>query len=96
MILNKWAYQGVNPEIAEDCDLDPSSWVIGNVKIGKGVVLKSRAVLRGDGQNIKIGRGVVFLDGDDVYEEGLCFLYESKADAIKFFSTAGDKSDAGQ
>ena len=42
------------------------------------------------------GRGVVFLDGDDVYEEELCFLYESKADAIKFFSAAGDKSDARQ
>ena len=26
---------------------------------------------------------------------GQCLLYESKADAIKFFSASGDKSDAG-
>ena len=37
-------------------------------------------------------------DGDDgEREEGEeCFLYESAADAIKFFSAAGDKSDVEQ
>ena len=36
-------------------------------------------------------------DGDSEREEGEeCFLYESAADAIKFFSAAGDKSDVEQ
>ena len=36
-------------------------------------------------------------DGDGEREEGEeCFLYESAADAIKFFSAAGDKSDVEQ
>ena len=67
MILGRWIYRGVSPEIADSCDLDPSSWVIGNVKMGKGVVLKPRAVLRGDGQDIKIGRGVMFLSRSTVH-----------------------------
>ena len=54
MTLGRWVYQGVSPEIADDCDLDPSSWVIGNVKMGKRVVLKPRAVLRGDGEDISM------------------------------------------
>ena len=33
----------------------------------KGVVLKPRAVLRGDGQDIKIGRGVMFLSRSTVH-----------------------------
>ena len=43
--------------------------------------------------------GCVDDDGDDdgEREEGEeCFLYESAADAIKFFSAAGDKSDVEQ
>ena len=36
-------------------------------------------------------------DDDGEREEGEeCFLYESAADAIKFFSAAGDKSDVEQ
>ena len=67
MILGRWIYRGVSPEIADSCDVDPSSWVIGNVKMGKGVVLKPRAVLRGDGQDIKIGNGVMFLSRSTVH-----------------------------
>ena len=52
MTLGRWVYQGISPEIADDCDLDTSSWVIGNVKMVKRVILKPRAVFRGDGQNI--------------------------------------------
>ena len=37
------------------------------------------------------------VDDDGEREEGEeCFLYESAADAIKFFSAAGDKSDVEQ
>ena len=55
-----WQYRGVNPKIARGCDLDPLSWVIGNVTLEEKVLLSQRSVLRGDGENIKVGKGVVF------------------------------------
>ena len=62
-----WQYQGVNPSIASGCDLDPLSWVIGNVALKEDVLLSQRSVLRGDGENIKVGKGVVFLPRSTVH-----------------------------
>ncbi len=62
-----WQYQGVNPRIARGCDLDPLSWVIGNVTLEEDVLLSQRSVLRGDGENIKVGKEVVFLPRSTVH-----------------------------
>ena len=67
LIKGIWRYQGIKPEITDNCDLDPSSWVIGNVNLEEEVVLKARSVLRGDGKDIQVGRGVVFLPRSTVH-----------------------------
>lgn len=48
-------FDGVLPDIAEDVFLAPGSFVIGNVKIHKGVSVWYNAVIRGDNDYIEIG-----------------------------------------
>ena len=46
-----------NPVVSASAFLAPDAWVIGDVTIGENVSIFFNAVLRGDIQSIKIGRG---------------------------------------
>lgn len=67
MTQGRWTYQGLSPKIAEKCDLDRASWVIGNVQLQEGVILNPRSVLRGDGKDIRVGKEVLFLTRSTVH-----------------------------
>jgi len=62
-----WVYQGIKPIVNDGCILHNSSWVIGNVNLGKKVELRSRSVLRGDGKDINVGNEVTFLPRSTVH-----------------------------
>ncbi len=51
------SYQGRYPEIAEDCYIDASAQVIGDVTMGARSSVWMNAVLRGDVHSIRIGSG---------------------------------------
>ncbi|MFV0408288.1 MAG: gamma carbonic anhydrase family protein [Paracoccus sp. (in: a-proteobacteria)] len=52
-----WELDGVAPQIAEDAWIAPDAQIIGNVVIEPGASIWWGAVLRGDNEEIRIGRG---------------------------------------
>lgn len=52
-----WELDGVRPEIAEDAWVAPDAQIIGKVVIEPGASVWWGAVLRGDNEEIRIGRG---------------------------------------
>ena len=56
------AYQGFIPEIGENCFIDPSSVIIGRVKIGRNSSVWCNSVARGDVSSIEIGENTNIQD----------------------------------
>lgn len=52
-----WELDGVRPEIAEDAWVAPDAQIIGKVVIEPGASVWWGAVLRGDNEEIRVGRG---------------------------------------
>lgn len=56
------SYQGFTPQIGEGCFIDPSSVIIGRVKIGKNSSIWCNSVARGDVSDIHIGENTNIQD----------------------------------
>lgn len=56
-------FQSTLPTVAEDCWVDPTAVVIGDVVLEEGVSVWPNAVLRGDVQQIRAGRLTNLQDG---------------------------------
>jgi len=52
-----WDLDGIAPRIAEDAWAAPDAQLIGNVVLGPGASVWFGAVLRGDNEEIRLGRG---------------------------------------
>ncbi|NHF72449.1 gamma carbonic anhydrase family protein [Paracoccus xiamenensis] len=52
-----WELDGVAPEIAEDAWIAPDAQIIGRVVVEPGASIWWGAVLRGDNEEIRVGRG---------------------------------------
>ena len=54
-----YALDGISPELPSDCDfwIAPDANAIGRVKLGSGVSVWFGATLRGDNEEIRVGRG---------------------------------------
>ena len=61
------SYKDLYPKIGKEVLRTSSSTVIGNTVIGSKSILKERAVLRGDGAEIIVGKEVIFLDRSTVH-----------------------------
>lgn len=55
-------YNGFTPQIDESCFIDPSSVVIGQVKIGKNSSVWCNTVIRGDVSHIEVGENTNIQD----------------------------------
>ena len=64
-----YPYEGVMPQIEKDVLLCPGAMVVGRVKIGAGSSVWYNAALRGDVQDIVIGRYSNIQDGAIVHED---------------------------
>ncbi|MBT5073932.1 MAG: gamma carbonic anhydrase family protein [Kordiimonadaceae bacterium] len=62
-----YPYQGIWPEIAENCFIAPGARIVGDVKIGAGSSIWFNCVLRGDVGVIRIGERTVIQDGSVVH-----------------------------
>ena len=67
MKLDLISYNDFYPKIGKEVLRTSSSTVIGNTVIGSKSILKERAVLRGDGAEIIVGKEVIFLDRSTVH-----------------------------
>ncbi|HLX55294.1 MAG TPA: gamma carbonic anhydrase family protein [Aquella sp.] len=56
------SYQGFTPHIGENCFIDPSSVIIGRVKIGRDSSIWCNSVVRGDVSSIEIGENTNIQD----------------------------------
>jgi|SRR6185437_8532862 len=56
------SYQGFTPQIGENCYIDPSSVIIGRVKIGRDSSIWCNSVARGDVSSIEIGENTNIQD----------------------------------
>lgn len=61
--MNIRPYQGKSPRFAAGVRVDEAAVVIGDVELGEGVNLWPQAVLRGDFNHIKVGKGTNIQDG---------------------------------
>ncbi|GLS90590.1 gamma carbonic anhydrase family protein [Psychromonas marina] len=57
------AYKGMSPKIANNVYIDPFSTVIGDVELADDVSIWPMCVLRGDVNNIKVGKRTNIQDG---------------------------------
>ena len=72
--------RGFTPEIAEDVFLATNCTVVGDVKIGAGSSIWFSAVVRGDVNSIRIGKGVNVQDGaviHTLYEKSVSILEDN-------------------
>ncbi len=71
-----YAFEGINPEIAEDAYVSESALVIGNVKVESNCYIGHGAILRGDYGSILIGEGTAVEEGVIVHAppEGISFI----------------------
>lgn len=60
-------YKGKTPTIGEDVFIAPSATVVGNVEIGEGSHLWFNTVVRGDFQQIKIGKKCDIQDNSTIH-----------------------------
>ncbi|PPR15665.1 MAG: Carnitine operon protein CaiE [Alphaproteobacteria bacterium MarineAlpha9_Bin3] len=67
MKFNLITYKNFFPKIGKDVVTASTSTVIGNTILDSECILKDRVVLRGDGAEIIIGKGVIFLDRSTVH-----------------------------
>ncbi|WP_410218763.1 gamma carbonic anhydrase family protein [Paracoccus sp. (in: a-proteobacteria)] len=52
-----WSLDGITPELAEDCWVAPDAQLMGRVVLEEGASVWFGAVLRGDNETIRVGRG---------------------------------------
>ncbi|WP_022943028.1 gamma carbonic anhydrase family protein [Psychromonas hadalis] len=57
------SYKGISPKIADNVYIDPFSTVIGDVELAEDVSIWPMCVLRGDVNNIKVGKRTNIQDG---------------------------------
>jgi carbonic anhydrase/acetyltransferase-like protein (isoleucine patch superfamily) len=62
-----YKYKGESPEIHESCFIAPSADIIGSVSIGESSSVWFGAVIRGDGNYIKIGKGSNIQDNSTLH-----------------------------
>lgn len=62
-----YPFDGVWPEIADDCFIAPGARIIGDVKIGSGSSIWFNVVIRADVAKIRIGKNTNIQDGSVVH-----------------------------
>lgn len=73
--MQLYSFQNYTPEISENCYLAPGSQVIGRVKMMEGVNIWFNSVVRGDVNEIFIGKNTNVQD--------LCILHVTDKNALK-------------
>lgn len=85
------AFQGVNPKIAKNVFIAPSADIIGDVSIGEGSSVWFGAVIRGDVNQIRIGKNTSIQDRSVVHVTH--YTREDKSDGFATF--VGDNVTVG-